>query len=67
MRLRGLLEAHWWRRRHAWVGLLLAPVAWLYGLLVHTRALAYRRGWLRSHRLPVPVVVVGYLVVGGAG
>jgi tetraacyldisaccharide 4'-kinase len=67
VRLRGLLEAHWWRRRHAWVGLLLAPVAWLYGLLVHTRALAYRRGWLRSHRLPVPVVVVGNLVVGGAG
>jgi tetraacyldisaccharide 4'-kinase len=27
----------------------------------------YRRGWLRSERLPVPVIVVGNIVAGGAG
>lgn len=31
------------------------------------RALAYRLGWLRAERLPVPVLVVGNLTAGGAG
>ena len=67
MRLRRLLEAHWWRRHHAWAGLVLVPMSWLYALLVGARALAYRLGWRHAARVPVPVVVVGNLVVGGAG
>lgn len=31
------------------------------------RRLAYRQGWLRSERLPVPVIVVGNIAVGGSG
>jgi biopolymer transport protein ExbD len=31
------------------------------------RRLAYRRGWRLAHAAPVPVVVVGNLVAGGAG
>lgn len=46
---------------------LLWPLALLYGLLVRLRLALYRAGWLRSERLPVPVVVVGNVVVGGAG
>lgn len=45
----------------------LAPFSLLMGLVVCTRAMLYRRGVLRTHRLPVPVVVVGNLVAGGAG
>lgn len=46
---------------------LLWPVSLvLRGLLAVRRAL-YRAGWLASHRLPVPVVVVGNVVAGGAG
>ncbi|MGE0332506.1 MAG: tetraacyldisaccharide 4'-kinase [Ramlibacter sp.] len=50
---------------------LLARLLWplslvLRGLLAVRRA-AYRAGWLASHRLPVPVVVVGNVVAGGAG
>lgn len=67
MLLRGLLEARWWHGRHAWLGILLAPVAAAYGLLAGARTLAYRSGLLRTQRAPVPVVVVGNLVVGGAG
>lgn len=47
----------WWTR----------PLAALYGGAMRLRRGLYRRGWLRSVRLPVPVVVVGNLSVGGTG
>ena len=43
------------------------PLAALYGGVVRVRRALYRRGWLRAQRLPVPVVVVGNIVAGGAG
>jgi tetraacyldisaccharide 4'-kinase len=46
---------------------LLTPVSWLFRGLVALRRQAYRRGLRRAERLPVPVVVVGNIVVGGAG
>lgn len=46
---------------------LLWPLSRLYGLLAELRRLAFRTGYFRSERLPVPVVVVGNVVAGGAG
>ena len=46
---------------------LLAPLSLLYAGVVALRRRAYRQGWLRTRRMPVPVVVVGNLVAGGAG
>ncbi|MDO8371914.1 MAG: tetraacyldisaccharide 4'-kinase [Polaromonas sp.] len=46
---------------------LLWPLSGLYGLLAELRRLAFRAGYFRSERLPVPVVVVGNVVAGGAG
>ena len=46
---------------------LLRPLAPVYGLVTRLRALAYRRGLLPTHRLPVPVVSVGNLTFGGTG
>jgi tetraacyldisaccharide 4'-kinase len=43
------------------------PLAALYGGVVRLRHALYRRGWLPARKLPVPVVVVGNIVVGGAG
>jgi tetraacyldisaccharide 4'-kinase len=45
----------------------LLPLSWSFRLLVALRALLYRRGILPAVRLPVPVIVVGNLTVGGAG
>jgi len=59
----------WWSRRPSARiarGLLL-PFAFLYRAVMVARAAAYRRGWLRQHRLPLPAVAVGNLAVGGAG
>ncbi|XAH21423.1 tetraacyldisaccharide 4'-kinase [Xylophilus sp. GW821-FHT01B05] len=55
-----------WLQRGA-LAWLLWPLSLLYRLLWSLRALAYRRGWLRSERLPVPVLVVGNVIAGGAG
>lgn len=46
---------------------LLWPLSWLYRLVLSLRNAVYRAGIVRSHRLPVPVLVVGNLIVGGAG
>ena len=46
---------------------LLAPLGALAGGLARLRRLGYQRGWRASERLPVPVVVVGNIFVGGTG
>lgn len=63
-----------WRARLpiAWLtrnglSLSLWPVSLIYGLLVRARAWAYRLGWIKTSRLSVPVIVIGNVVVGGAG
>ena len=46
---------------------LLAPLSALFWMVSTARRAAYRRGLLRSVRLPVPVLVVGNLSAGGTG
>lgn len=55
-----------WRGRgpRAW---LLLPVGLIFFLLAALRRSAYRTGLLHSERMPVPVVVIGNIVAGGAG
>lgn len=55
-----------WMRRGvlAW---LLAPLALVFFCVVTLRRQLYRRGLLKATRLPVPVVVVGNVFVGGTG
>jgi tetraacyldisaccharide 4'-kinase len=43
------------------------PVSWVYGLLTSAHRWLYCHGWKQVERLPVPVVVVGNVVVGGGG
>lgn len=58
--------------QHAWstrgpLSTTLLPLAWLYGAVTAWRRLAYRRGLKLRHTLAVPVIMVGNLIVGGAG
>tara|TARA_R110002073_G_scaffold14998_1_gene60110 strand:- start:32162 stop:33202 length:1041 start_codon:yes stop_codon:yes gene_type:complete len=46
---------------------ILYPVAILYGALVALRNLLYDKGFLKSTRFEIPVIVVGNLSVGGTG
>ena len=59
------LEAIWARQGMAF--LALRALAALHRFLLLLRKQAYERAWLRTVQLPVPVVVVGNVVVGGAG
>jgi tetraacyldisaccharide 4'-kinase len=58
-------ERHWYR--FSLISALLAPAAMAFDAFVRLRRAAYAAGILRKVRIPVPVVVVGNLVVGGTG
>lgn len=55
-----------WLRRGARARLLF-PLSLLYGALAALDRALYARGLRRRERLPVPVIVVGNVVAGGAG
>lgn len=62
--------SHWlqkqWLDLNCWHVLLL-PLSWIFGLVVSVRSHLYKKAWFNSHRLPVPVIVVGNINVGGTG
>lgn len=59
------LQAAWLHRGPLAVALL--PLSLLFGAVSAVRRALYGAGLLRTERLPVPVVVVGNLITGGAG
>jgi tetraacyldisaccharide 4'-kinase len=59
------LERHWYRLTP--VSVLLLPLSLIFCALVQLRYTLYRLGMLPSTRLPVPVIVVGNITVGGTG
>jgi tetraacyldisaccharide 4'-kinase len=50
-----------------WLSIPLAPLGWCYAGVVWLRRLAYVSGLMPVRNLPVPVLVVGNLTVGGTG
>jgi len=67
MTLADRLQRDWWLRRPTALALALTPLAGLYALLSGLHRAAFRQGWRVAETAPVPVVVVGNLIVGGAG
>ncbi len=67
MSLAARLHRAWYAPRPPLALWLLLPLHALFVFLSGCRRLAYRCGVWRTVRLPVPVVVVGNLVVGGTG
>jgi len=65
MSLDAWLQSVWYGPRPApWWLRVFSP---LYGAIVRLRHALYARGWLRTHRVGAPVIVVGNLTVGGTG
>lgn len=59
------LEALWYAPNRLTAALV--PLSLLFEGVARSRRWLYRQGYLKSERLPVPVVVVGNLSVGGTG
>lgn len=59
------LERHW--QRITPLSLVLYPLSLVFRAVVATRRAAYMRGVLPARQLPVPVIVVGNVNVGGTG
>jgi len=57
-----LLQRHWWRAALTPLTAPLLPLSWAVGAVA-----ARRRARARAQALPVPVIVVGNVIVGGAG
>jgi tetraacyldisaccharide 4'-kinase len=49
------------------IGLWLMPFGFLFSDAVKFRKFLYRLGVLKKHTLPVPVIIVGNITVGGTG
>jgi tetraacyldisaccharide 4'-kinase len=56
-----------WRKRNVLFYWVLVPLSWLFALLSLLRRGAYRFGILKSHQLPVPVIIIGNIHIGGSG
>jgi tetraacyldisaccharide 4'-kinase len=66
-RLESALARLWWRDRPGAGAWALWPLSLCYRAVSALRRLAYALGWFKRERAPVPVIVVGNLVAGGAG
>lgn len=60
-----------WRGQIDWraqlLSLALLPFSWIFGALVMVRRWLYLVGFFKQQNLPVPVIVVGNVMVGGVG
>ena len=59
------IEQHW--QRFTPVSALLTPLSALFGGIAALRRQSFKFGISRQNNLPVPVVVVGNISVGGTG
>ena len=57
---------HYWYTSSI-INWLLLPLSWLYCLVAIIRRKLYRLNFLHSYSSPVPVIVIGNIVVGGSG
>jgi tetraacyldisaccharide 4'-kinase len=64
--MKALSAPVFWQRR-SWPALILLPLALLFRGCAGLRRALYCRGMLLAECLPVPVIVVGNIAVGGSG
>ncbi len=57
---------HYWYSRNP-VAWMLLPLSWLFCVVAILRRSMYVNGLLPAHAMPVPVVIIGNISVGGTG
>jgi len=64
-KINNFFDSMWYGKRA--IALVFTPLSALFGLIVKVRGFLYSKGYLKSTQLPVPVLVVGNITVGGTG
>lgn len=65
-KLHHVFEKHW-QNPNPILHFLLSPLSWIFAQIVAKRRTRFLSGSLKTQKLPVPVVVVGNIHVGGTG
>lgn len=66
MKLHQIIENHWQKPNPILHG-VLSPFSWIFAQIAAKKRQKYLSGSLKTQKLPVPVVVVGNIHVGGTG
>ena len=61
------LVRDWYLPRRTLLTSALTPLGWIFSVVAASRRFAYRFGPFRRTRVPIPVIVVGNITVGGTG
>ncbi len=56
-----------WQHKNALFYLVLVPLSWLFAVMIKLRRSLYQQGVLKSYAMPVPIIVVGNINLGGNG
>lgn len=64
--LNNLIERHW-QHPYWWLSILLLPLSFVFSLIIFLRSFLFRAKILAIKNLPIPVVIVGNINVGGVG
>jgi len=67
MKLQSIIESHWYTKFDPFLGIILFPFSLIYEAIVRIRKFLFKIKLKSSTRLPVPVVIIGNISVGGAG
>jgi tetraacyldisaccharide 4'-kinase len=67
MKIQHLIEQHWYYKNNPLLFVLLLPFTLIFFIVNLIRYALYKTNALKSYKLPVPVVIVGNISVGGAG
>lgn len=67
MRLQTIIERHWYLRIDPILMIILFPFSLLYEIVIKIRKILFTLRIIPSSKLPVPVVIIGNITVGGAG
>ncbi|MCX8514337.1 MAG: tetraacyldisaccharide 4'-kinase [Burkholderiales bacterium] len=61
------IERHWYKQNSIILSIIFLPLSYIYFFIIYGRKKLYQLGYLPKFSLPVPVVVIGNITVGGVG
>ncbi len=67
MILRKIIENHWYKKNNFFLTILLYPFEIIFICITKIRHFFYKSGIFKQNKLPIPVIIIGNISVGGAG